>query len=132
MRDSDKAVDWATKAANQGDVVAQMALYSMYLRGLGVTRDNNKAVYWAKKAAESGNVQAQAHLGLAYLRGVGVRKEWARGFAWMSLALLYGYRPFHHRVSLFFIRKFTNDTELRDANTMIRNWLEERRRKLAS
>ena len=52
------------KAADQGDVRAQVKLGRMYTRGwLGVKQDNNKAAALYQKAADQGNADAQFKLG---------------------------------------------------------------------
>lgn len=57
-----EAVDWYTKAAEQGYDVAQYNLALMYANGFGVPKDVKQAVVWYKKAAEQGNVKAQNYL----------------------------------------------------------------------
>ncbi len=43
-KDYKKAVEWYTKAAEQGDAYGQCNLGTMYLFGNGVTKDYKKAV----------------------------------------------------------------------------------------
>ncbi len=57
------------KAADSGDIDAQVKLGRRYLYGRGVTKDQSKAFEIFKIAAESGNVDAQ--VGLAILYGAG-------------------------------------------------------------
>jgi TPR repeat protein len=61
-RDEQKAVEWYTKAAEQGEVTAQSALSAFYWFGLGVAKDYQKAIYWEKKAARQGDSKAQESL----------------------------------------------------------------------
>ena len=55
-----------TKAAKQGDAVAQYNLGVCYDDGEGVEQDKQKAVEWYTKAAEQGLAEAQCDLGLCY------------------------------------------------------------------
>ena len=56
--DDKKAVEWYTKAAEQGYASCQYNLGTMYEYGDGVTMDKAKAVEWYTKAAEQGNTLA--------------------------------------------------------------------------
>ena len=60
--DKEKAVEWYTKAAEQGDSNAQCNLGYCYDNGDGVTMDKEKAVEWLTKAAEQGNSDARVKL----------------------------------------------------------------------
>ena len=61
-KDSAKAVELFTKAAEQGNVDAQNNLGVMYFVGEGVSRDVNKAKQWFEKAAAQGNEEAKGNL----------------------------------------------------------------------
>jgi TPR repeat protein len=52
-----KAARWFKKAANSGDVRAQIALSDLYFAGVGVQRDYVRAYTWANIAAHSGQVE---------------------------------------------------------------------------
>lgn len=67
-----KALNWCTKAANQGYAKAQCQLGYMYSTGEGVPQDYKKAVEWYTKAANQGNDLALNNLGASYLHGHGV------------------------------------------------------------
>lgn len=47
-----KAVEWYTKAAEQGHAAAQYNLGNCYYDGEGVEKDLQKAIEWYTKAAE--------------------------------------------------------------------------------
>ena len=53
------AISRFTKAAEQGDALAQFNLGLMYHDGDGVPRDYKQAFYWYRKAAELGHAAAQ-------------------------------------------------------------------------
>jgi TPR repeat protein len=61
--------------ASKGDAEAQLALASLYARGIGVDKDQGKAVKWCRKAAEQGLARAQCLLGLYYASGEGIKKR---------------------------------------------------------
>ena len=57
-QDDKKAVEWLTKAAEQGVARAQNNLGWMYEKGRGVAKDDKTAVRWYTKAAEQGHARA--------------------------------------------------------------------------
>ncbi len=65
-RDYEKAIEWYSKAAEQGYSTAQNNLGNMYYNGLGVERDYEKAIEWYSKAAEQGNKRALNSLAWTY------------------------------------------------------------------
>ncbi len=67
-----KAVGWFMKAAEQGDVSAQLILSDCYYNGMGVEEDHFEAVRWVRKAAEQGDSVAYWTLGVCYYRDDGV------------------------------------------------------------
>jgi uncharacterized protein len=73
-QDNTQAILWLRKAAEQGNIIAQVEL--------GVVFDNiqdyAQAFTWYSKAAEQGNARAQYNLGLCYLNGESVPKDPAR------------------------------------------------------
>lgn len=77
-KDLVKAVEYFTKAAEQGHASAQADLGDCYYNGNGVYEDNDKAVEWYRKAAEQGNASGQYGLGACYLYGYGVTKNYAK------------------------------------------------------
>ena len=70
-----ESAKWYRKAAEQGNVVAQLSLANMYTYGKGVKQDYFEAVKWNQKAAEQGNAGALAALGIAYRDGKGVKQD---------------------------------------------------------
>ncbi len=74
-RDLDKAVEWMTRAANQGHAPAQRQLAKLYAGGVVerqgqafVTRFEDKAAaqHWLEAAASAGDVEAQYELAVYY------------------------------------------------------------------
>jgi TPR repeat protein len=75
-QDTDQALDWFRKAAEQGDADSQLAVGKMYLYGCtGLAQDYTEAVRWLKPAAEHGDSEAQLELGWCYLNGKGVEQD---------------------------------------------------------
>ncbi len=74
-----QAVFWFQKAAEQGNVVAQFTLGSMYESGQGVALDLAQAVAWYTKAADGGNGKSQYTLGMMYENGRGVPRDRLKG-----------------------------------------------------
>ena len=73
-------------AAEQGDVVAQLALGVSYDEGRGVVKDEAEALRWFRLAAEQGDPTAQLKLGISYEEGRGVLKDEAEAVRWFRLA----------------------------------------------
>ena len=61
----EKAFDFNTLAAKEGDWEAQENLALAYINGLGVSADINKEIYWMKKAVEVSEENADCLYGLA-------------------------------------------------------------------
>ena len=61
-QDMQKAVEWYTKAAEQGLAAAQYNLGVFYEKGYCVEKDLQKAIEWYTKAAEQGDEDAQEAL----------------------------------------------------------------------
>jgi len=60
--DHESAVEYWTKAAALGDVVAHYQLHISYQDGVGVEKDMKKAIYYAEQAAIGGNPEARYNL----------------------------------------------------------------------
>ena len=85
-KDPALAVEWYRKAAEQGNVDAQVNLGWCYEQGEGVEKDPALAVEWYRKAAEQGNAGAQLNLGWCYRKGEGVEKNPAVAVEWYRKA----------------------------------------------
>jgi hypothetical protein len=88
-----EALDFATtlKAAEQGDVKAQVNLGLMYDQGEVVPQNYQQAVIWYTKGAEQGDADAQANLGVMYKQGIGVTQDYQRALAWYTKAAEQGH-----------------------------------------
>src|SRR5580704_11683726 len=76
-KDPKQLVYWWTKAAEQGDVHAQLWLGAHYEQGRqGIERDYLKALKWLSMAAKQGQTDAQVAFGQMYENGEGVRRDY--------------------------------------------------------
>jgi TPR repeat protein len=94
-RDYKEAINWYTKAAEQGYASAQSVLGEMYSIGSdlyeGVPQDYNGAAKWYTKAAEQGYASAQSSLGEMYYNGYGVPQDSNEAIKWCTKAAEQGY-----------------------------------------
>ena len=89
-KDYSRAVESLTKAAEQGNMKAQLQLGIRYFVGLAVTQDYQQAVYWYLKAAEQGSASAQLQLGGMYDDGIGVTQDYQQALIWYLKAAEHG------------------------------------------
>jgi uncharacterized protein len=85
--DTAKAIEWFEKAAAQGYGLSDLALFSIYYKGNGVTKDLEKAELHARRAAESGLPSAQLQYGYFLLGGdEGVARRVEDAYFWLYIA----------------------------------------------
>jgi TPR repeat protein len=82
LQDKRAAVEWLTKAAAAGNVMAQNQLASAYLRGQGVAQDDAKAFALYSQTAARGNAVGEMELGYLYLNGRGVPQDKYQSLQW--------------------------------------------------
>ena len=86
-QDLSAAAEWYKKAADKGDVAAQLHLAILYRDGgKGFERDMTQAAGWYLKAADQGDVGAQGMMGTLYSAGQGVDQNYAEAYYWLDLA----------------------------------------------
>jgi TPR repeat protein len=85
-RTSEKAVNWYSQAANNGDSMAQRILGDLHAQGAMGTRDDTAAAGWYELAAEAGDADAMRKLGNMYLEGRGVRRDHNLAAKWLQNA----------------------------------------------
>lgn len=81
-KDYARGMESLTKAAEQGNIQAQLQLGIRYFIGLTVTQDYQQAAHWYLKAAEQGSASAQLQLGGMYDDGVGVTQDFQQALIW--------------------------------------------------
>lgn len=84
--DSEAAVEWYRKSAEQGCAYAQCVLGMSYKRGNGVSQDFDKAYYWFVKASKYEEPAALFNLGQCYYEGKGVEQDYKSAVNWFSKA----------------------------------------------
>jgi uncharacterized protein len=80
LSDARKSIE---RAAEKGDVAAQINLAVFYMNGWGTRQNYAAALYWFQSAAKSGSPLAHTNLGILYLNGWGVTRDYeeaARNF----------------------------------------------------
>jgi len=86
-KDPKQLVYWWTKAAEQGDVHAQLWLGAFYEQGrYGIERDYFKAFRWLSMASKQGQPDAQVTLGQMYENGEGVPQDYGMAAYWYRKA----------------------------------------------
>jgi len=89
--------------ANQGDVGAQYALGTRYIKGIGVSRDYKQAVKWYRKAAKQGAAEAQYVLGRMNLNGDGTPKNGKQAAKWFRKAAEQGHVRAQHKLGAMYV-----------------------------
>ena len=75
-----------TRAAEAGDVDAQVRLGLYYGTGRGVIKNEKKSLKWIYLAAMNGDVSSQQTLGIFYWRGDTVPQDKAEALKWFRKA----------------------------------------------
>ena len=81
-QDYTQAVLWLHKAADQGDIAAQVELGVVFDK----MQDYAQALIWYRKAAEQGNARAEYNLGLCYQNGESAPKDMTQAVVWYRKA----------------------------------------------
>lgn len=73
--DSRRSIAWYSKAAEQGDPEAELALSGWYLTGAEnvLAQSNQEAYLWARKSANKGLAKAEYAVGYYLENGIGVK-----------------------------------------------------------
>lgn len=85
-RDPKAALGWFSRAADQNEPSALVAMGEAYRSGAGVRRDLKKAAAYFLHAAELGSRDGQTWAALCLLNGTGVAKDTPRAFAYLREA----------------------------------------------
>ena len=89
--DSQQALLWLRRAAELGDLAAQLGLAERYAQGS--VQDQRAALEWYTRAAEQGSHAAEYALGLIYAEGRGVPADASQALPWMQKAAEAGLAP---------------------------------------
>ena len=85
-KDVPKAVKYYEKAAETGNVMAQINLASIFSKGLEGKPDYEQAAKWYQKAADEGDRDGQFGLGVSYALGRGVPVDYEQARRWFTSA----------------------------------------------
>ncbi len=88
-KDSEKCIEYFTKAAELGHVESAYTLASLYYMEsyeLGIPQDIDKALYWYTAAAENGSSDAAYVIAVTYDTGEGVEKDEEKAIRWYKKA----------------------------------------------
>jgi TPR repeat protein len=89
--DSEKALVWYLRSAEQGHPAVQYQVGAKYFRGDGVRQDYQEAAKWWEMSANGGQVDAQFNLGLMYFRGLSISANDKKAAELFSLAANQGH-----------------------------------------
>jgi uncharacterized protein len=85
--DVNQAIAWYTKAAEQGQALAQANLAVLFYNGnFGVTQNFATAFFWAQKSAAQGFAAGERTLAICYQYGNGVAADPNQTFQWFEKA----------------------------------------------
>ncbi|MDK9707767.1 MAG: sel1 repeat family protein [Desulforhopalus sp.] len=89
-----KALEWYSSSAENGNREAQNELGFMYFVGNGVEQNLEKGADLFFRAAYNGLAVAQYNVGIMYLTGKGVKvTDMEKSYAWLNLAAASGHQP---------------------------------------
>lgn len=97
-KDINEAINWFTKAANQGNAEAQWQLALYYYDPWDGFTDTS--VYWIEKAALLGHAKAQYEIGHFFEFGNHVEKDLIKAMKWYSKASKQGDSRAYYRLGL--------------------------------
>lgn len=98
--DKTEAMNWTTKAANQGHETAGFKLLYWDVEKNGINTANKDKFDALKAKAESGNPQAEYYIGKMHARGVGMKKNSDKALQWLNKAALVGVLEAEREVTL--------------------------------
>ncbi|XJO72966.1 hypothetical protein BDV3_004020 [Batrachochytrium dendrobatidis] len=117
--DPRRSIAWYTKAAEQGDPDAELALSGWYLTGAdGILKQSDQEAYlWARKAADKGLAKAEYAVGYFVEHGVGIRSDMDEARKWYMRSAGQGNKRAIQRLKDFVVRN------QQDANkSIVRNF----------
>jgi len=84
--DVNQGMQYYEKAASLGSAPAEVALGTLYTKGLTGKVDYGQAVSWYKKAADHGDPDGEFALGVSYAMGHGVTVDYTEARRWLTAA----------------------------------------------
>ena len=114
------AIEWYSKAAQQGSSVAQVRLGLIYYLGEGVEQDMMLAQQWFEKAALQGHPRAFEILGRIYYLGHGVEQDDVMAFKWFTLARAAGDKS--SRAAMEVLSSRMNEVQVAQGEELVAEW----------
>ncbi|MBF0626345.1 MAG: SEL1-like repeat protein, partial [Magnetococcales bacterium] len=103
--DAKIALDWLTKAAEQGHVEAQNMLGNLQFSAQGVKKPNDaEALKWYEKAAAQGHLGALSNLGLMHYMGLGVPEDHKKAAELFRKAAEAGHGPAQQHLGMLLLK----------------------------
>lgn len=99
-----KAAECYRKAADQGNLDAQVKLGDLHLSGRGLSRSYDDALKWYKSATEQGHVEAPRKLGEMYEKGKGVTRDYNEALRCYRLAMNRGDARSEEKIKALLVR----------------------------
>lgn len=89
-----KAIGWYKRAAESGQIDAQLKLFGYYSSGIGkcLKRDLGLSYFWALRAGTKGCARAMFYLGEFSMSGSGIRKDILLALWWYTISSSMGSR----------------------------------------
>lgn len=97
------ALQFAQKAAEQGEPTAFTLVARIYAEGLGVPKDPETALKWYTRAAELGEPEAAFALGLLLAEGRGVKKNRSKAADYFEIAAKKGHTVARYNLALIYL-----------------------------
>ena len=104
--DYSKAFELFKVSAESGTAKSQLALSTMYRRGLGIEQNEYEGFYWCKQAAEQEVLEAKFQLGIMYMEGEGVTEDETQAIKWLWDAADLGYPQASEMLQYVFSEEF--------------------------
>lgn len=127
FKDAPKGISYLKQAADLGDYSAMRELGFAYLLGNGTVKDYSEAYRWLLGAANENTAskwsdvhKARNAVGVLYEYGGGIDKDNVLAYAWYNIAMSGGYDK--AKANLSRMEKLLNENEIREAQTLSREW----------
>jgi localization factor PodJL len=109
------AVQWLERAANQGLAPAQYRLGSLYEKGQGVKKDLEKARTLYLAAADKGNAKAVHNLAVLYAEGIDGKPDYRTAAQWFRKAAERGVADSQYNLGILYARGIGVDQNLAES-----------------
>lgn len=102
--------EW-TPLAEQGNIIAQYNLGSMYKKGDGVPQNDKAAVKWFTLSAEQGDAEAQTNLSVMFGLGDGVIQDFVISHMWANIGRANGDKNSDKAIELLILQMTPSQIE---------------------